>query len=114
MQPCIADIESVVVPGLQGNPAESFCGEVGTKDKEFAVVISAKAWILEDRMAHVVEGLGGNGRPLVAEDSGILVAHELAERRDAYLEIGDELGVKLDKSHKLCNIADDDGNWPMV
>jgi hypothetical protein len=49
----------IIVSWLACNVPKPFCGKVGMKDKEFPMIVLAKAWILEDGFVHIVPGAIG-------------------------------------------------------
>ncbi len=65
----------VVVSLLACNIPKPLCGKVGRKDKEFPMIISVKALILEDGFAHIIPGGNRNQRPLGTEGLSIFLSH---------------------------------------
>ncbi len=65
----------IVVSWLACNVTEPLCGKVGTKDKEFPMIVLVKARILEDRFAHIVPGGNRNQHPLGTEGLSIFLSH---------------------------------------
>jgi hypothetical protein len=65
----------IVISWLACNLPKPLCGKVGTKDKEFLMIILAKARILEDGFAHIVSGGNRNQHPLGAKGLSIFLSH---------------------------------------
>ncbi len=91
---------------MTGNIAETIGGEVGAKDKQFAVIKTTQARIGKDSLAHLVKSrLGGIG-PVWVDTIRELVQEDDPEGCDAHFEVGNVMSIKLDESDKLCNVAD--------
>ena len=97
---------NIVVSGLAGNVAKSVGGEIGAKDKQFAMVETTQAGIGKDGLAHLVKSRPGSVGPVWGNAIRILVQEDDSEGRDAYFEVGNEPSIKLDESDKFCDVAD--------
>jgi hypothetical protein len=65
----------IVVTWLACNIPKPLWGKVGTKDKEFLMIISANARILEDGFAHIIPSSNRNQRSLGTEGLSIFLSH---------------------------------------
>ncbi len=91
---------------MTGNVAETIGGEVGAKDKQFAVIKTMQARIGKDSLAHLVKSrLGGVG-PVWVDAIRVLIQEDDPEGHDAHFEVGNETSIKLDESDKLCDLTD--------
>jgi hypothetical protein len=91
---------------LTGDVAETVGGEVGAKDKQFAVIKTTQARIGKDSLAHLVKSCRGGVGPVWFNPICVLVLEDDPKRRDAHFEMGNEASIELDESDKLCDIAD--------
>ncbi len=91
---------------MTGNVAKTVSGEVGAKDKQFAVIKTTQARIGKDSLAHLVKShLGGNG-PVWVNAICVLVQEDDPEGRNAHFEVGNKTGIKLDEFDKLWDVVD--------
>ena len=91
---------------MAGNVAKSVGGEIGAKNKQFAMIEATQAGIGKDGLAHLVKSrLGGVG-PVWVDPICILVQEDDSEERDAHFKVGNETSIKLDESDKFCDVTD--------
>jgi hypothetical protein len=64
----------IIISWLACNVPAPLCRKVGTKDKEFPMIISRKAWILEHGFAHIVPGGNRSQHPLGTKGLSIVLA----------------------------------------
>jgi hypothetical protein len=64
----------IIISWLACNVPAPLCRKVGTKDKEFPMIVSGKAWILEHGFTHIVRGGNKNQHPLGAKKLSIVFA----------------------------------------
>jgi hypothetical protein len=88
-----------------GSVAKSVGGEIGAKNKQFAMVKTTQAGIGKDGLAHLVKSGPGSVGPVWGNAICILVQEDDSEGRDAF-EVGNEPSIKLDESDKFCDVAD--------
>ncbi len=91
---------------MTGNVAKTIGGEVGAKDKQFAVIKTMQARIGKDSLAHLVKSRLGSVGPVWVDAIRVLVQEDDPEGRDAHFEVWNETSIKLDETNKLCNVAD--------
>ena len=103
-----------IVAGLQCNIAKTVGGEVSAKDEYFAVIVPLNARVVEDGLPHFVENRQMGGCPRRTKRRGVILFHELAERRNSHLEMGYEARIKLEETNKLGNIPNNNRGSPMV
>jgi hypothetical protein len=96
----------IIVSWLAGNVAKSVGGEIGAKNKQFAMIETTQARIGKDGLAHLVKSrLGGVG-PVWVNAISVLVQEDDLEGRDAHFEVGNKPSIKFDESDKLCDVGD--------
>jgi hypothetical protein len=91
---------------LACNVAKSVGGEIGAKNKQFAMVKATQAGIGKDGLAHLVKSRPGSVGPVWGNAVCILVLEDDPEGRDAHFEVRNEPSIELDESDKFCDIAD--------
>jgi hypothetical protein len=104
----------VIIGWLTGNISKTIGGEVGAKDKQFAMIKLAQARIGKDSLAHLFESSLGVIGPVWVDKIRVFVLKDNPEWRDAHLEVGDETSVELDEADKLCDVADQFRGRPRV
>jgi hypothetical protein len=105
---------NIIVSGLAGNVAKSIGGEIGAKNKQFAMVKTMRTGIGKDGVAHLVKSRPGSVGPVWGNVICILIQEDDSEGRDAHFEVGNEPSIKLDESDKFCDVADQYRGRPRV
>ncbi len=91
---------------MTGDVAKTVSGEVGAKDKQFAVIKTMQERIGKDSLAHLVKRRLGSVGPVWVDVICVLFQEDDPEGRDVHFEVGNETSIKLDESDKLCDITD--------
>jgi hypothetical protein len=104
----------VIVGWLTGKVSETIGGEVGVKDKQFAMIKTAQARIGMDSLAHLFKSSLGVIKPVWVDKIRVYFLKDNPEWRDAHLQVGGETSIELDEADKLCNVADQFWGQPRV
>ena len=78
------------------------------------MIVPLNARVVKDGLPHLVENRQMGGCPRGAERGGVILFHELAERRNSHLEMWNEARIKLKEANKLGDIPNDNRGGPMV
>ena len=103
---CHGGYGDIIISQLTGDVAKTVGGEIGAKDKQFAMIKTTQARIEKDSLAHLVKSRLGNVGPVWVNKIRVLVQENDAEGRDAHFEVGNKTSIELDELDKLCNIVD--------
>ena len=103
---CHGGYGDIIASWLAGDVAETIGGEIGVKDKQFAMIETTQARIGKDSLVHLVKSRHGGVGPIWVNTIRVLVQEDDSKGCDAHFEVGNKTSIKLDESDKLCDVAD--------